>query len=444
MSNSVLALLKKIIPRPIFKMLQPFYHFLLAFFAAFFYLFPSRRLVVIGVTGTDGKSSVVSLLHEIFLKSGYSVASCSSLRFKINESERPNVLKMTMPGRFAVQRFLADARRAGARFAVIEVTSEGIKQFRHRFITFDCAVFTNLTPEHIESHGDFEKYRAAKAKLFEALGSDGIAVLNRDDPAWEFFAKRARAKINFYSTASLVVGGVEFSVSNVSCENEIYFRVSGIDFYSALFGQFNVSNILAAVATARSFGVSFENIAGALKHIKSIPGRLEVLQNEPFRVVVDYAHTPNALRKVYETLRKRSKLSARGGSAFGGQAPRFKLLCVLGAAGGGRDKWKRPELGKIASEFCSEVILTNEDPYDENPQKIIDDVAVGVPISYKLKAKSYIDRREAIREALRLAMPGDTVVITGKGAERFIMGPAGVKIPWDDRQAAKEELMGPK
>lgn len=429
--NSFFSVIKKIIPARAFKTLQPVYHFSLAFLAALFYFFPSRGLTVIGVTGTDGKSSVVSLLHEIFLKSGYSVASCSSLRFKINGSEKPNILKMTMPGRFAVQRFLAGARKAGARFAIIEVTSEGIKQFRHRFIRFDCAIFTNLAPEHIESHGGFENYREAKGKLFKALGSGGVAVLNRDDSSWEFFAKQTSAKINFYSTSSLVIGGREFVVTGVSYKNDIRFNLDGVGFSSPLFGAFNVSNLLAATSAANSFGVPFQKIADALKTVYGIPGRLEVAQKEPFCVVVDYAHTPNALRKVYETLRSAS-------SKF--QAPNSKLICVFGAAGGGRDRWKRPELGKIAAEFCGEIILTNEDPYDENPRVILEDIGRG--FSQATSLQKILDRREAIRAALKLARPGDTVVITGKGAERFIMGPAGTKIPWDDRRIVQDELNG--
>lgn len=419
--------IKKIIPQPIFRRLQGPYHFLLAALAALFYGFPSRNLVVIGVTGTDGKSSVVSLLHEIFLESGCSVASLSSLRLKINEDEETNMLKMTMPGRFAVQSFLSRARKDGARFVVLEVTSEGIKQFRHKFIRFSGAVITNVTPEHIESHGGFGNYLEAKAKLFEALGQDGVAILNRDDPRWRFFASRTRAKINFYQKEFLEIDGVVYKVGGLHWQKDINFSLGDAAFRSPLFGAFNVSNILAAAATARSFGVSFWKTADALKGIHSIPGRLEVLQEKPFRVLVDYAHTPNALRNVYETLCN---------AILNSQSSAPKLICVLGAAGGGRDKWKRPELGKIAGEFCGEIILTNEDPYDEPPHEIIEEVATGVGRS----VHKIFNRREAIREALRLAKPDDAVIITGKGAEQWIMGPKNTRVPWDDRRVVEQEL----
>ncbi|MFY9462528.1 MAG: UDP-N-acetylmuramoyl-L-alanyl-D-glutamate--2,6-diaminopimelate ligase [Candidatus Sungiibacteriota bacterium] len=411
--------------------LQPSYHWLLALSAATFYFFPSRELTVIGVTGTDGKSTVVSLLHEILRKSGHSVASISSLRFKINDGEEPNLRKMTMPGRFFVQRFLQRAQKSGAEFVILEVTSEGIKQFRHKFIKFDAAVLTNLTPEHIESHGSFENYRAAKAKLFRALGKNGVAILNRDDSSWEYFAVKSRAKTIFYSTKGITVGGRMHPVSALSTKDGIAFVIDGVRFRSELIGGFNVSNILAASSAAYAFGLTFEEIAQALEKIPPVPGRLEVIQEKPFRVVVDYAHTPNALRNVYQTLRNLQPTTYN-------LQPR--LICVLGAAGGGRDRWKRPELGKIAGEFCGEIILTNEDPYDEPPHEIIEQVAAGAG----RRVEKILDRREAIRKALHIARAGDIVIITGKGAEQWTMGPNNTKIPWDDRRVTKEELARPR
>ena len=432
----ILFTIKKFIPRRLFLLLQPSYHWLLAFSAATFYFFPSRKLKVIGVTGTDGKSTVVSLLHEIFRKSGHNVASISSLRFKINDAEEPNLRKMTMPGRFFVQRFLRRAKRGNAQFVILEVTSEGIKQFRHKFIKFDAAILTNLTPEHIESHGSFENYRAAKAKLFNALGKSGVAILNRDDSSWGYFVAQSRAKTILYSTKGITAAGRVHPVLELSTKGGITFVIDGVRFRSELIGGFNVSNILAATAAAYAFGFTLEEIASALEKIPPVPGRLEVIQEKPFRVVVDYAHTPNALRNVYQTLRNANSKPETLNS---------KLICVLGAAGGGRDKWKRPEMGKIAGEFCSEIILTNEDPYDENPRTILDEIERGLsqtlnPKPETLNPRKILDRREAIRKALHIAQEGDTVIITGKGAEQFIMGPENTKIPWDDRMVVCEEI----
>lgn len=392
-----LRFMKKFIPKSVFEFFQPAYHWFLAYAAAFVYGFPSKKLKVIGVTGTNGKSTVVTMLSAILEEARESTASISSLRFKIKNHEWKNTLKMTMPGRFKLQKFLRDAASSGCKYAIIEITSEGIKQFRHKGIDFFMAILTNITPEHIESHGSFEKYREAKAKLF--CGAK-IHILNGDDKEnIDYFSKIPAKKCVIYSKNDLPP-----------------------DFHLKLLGEFNKENAAAAFCAAKEFGIGEETIKFALEKIEFIPGRLEFVQKEPFSVVVDYAHTPDALRKVYWTLRSENPKS---------EILNPKLICVLGSAGGGRDKWKRPEMGKIAKEFCDEIILTNEDPYDENPEKILEDIGGN---------RKVLDRREAIREALKSAKPGDTVIITGKGAEPWMMGPGGQKISWDDREVAREEL----
>ncbi|MEK7560153.1 MAG: UDP-N-acetylmuramoyl-L-alanyl-D-glutamate--2,6-diaminopimelate ligase [Patescibacteria group bacterium] len=398
----LLRLAKKFIPKPVFNFFQPMYHWMLAYAAAVFYGLPSRKLKIIGITGTNGKSTVVAMLSAILEETGESVASLSSLRFRIKNKEWKNTIKMTMPGRFRLQKFLRDAVLAGCKYAVLEVTSEGIKQFRHKGINFFMAVLTNITPEHIESHGSFEKYREAKTKLF--YGSK-IHILNKDDANLEYFQKIPAQKKVLYSKNDLPKG------LNLK-----------------LIGEFNKENAASAWVSAKELGVSEEIIKSALEKIENVPGRLGYIQKEPFAVVVDYAHTPDALRKVYETLRRAQ-----------GKTQTSKLVCVLGAAGGGRDKWKRPEMGRIAAEHCNKIILTNEDPYDENPNQILLEIESGIS-NFQFPIFKILDRREAIREALKSASAGDTVIITGKGAEPWIMGPNGSKMPWDDREVAKEEL----
>ena len=387
---------RKIIPKPIFRASQPLYHFALAWLAAVFYWFPSRRLTVIGVTGTNGKSTVVELLYHIFNEAGFSPASISSVYFRMQEREWKNDLKMTMPGRFSIQRFLWEARKRKCRIVILEVTSEGIKQFRNKFIKFAAAVLTNVTPEHIESHGSFEKYRSAKAKLFK---NSPIHIINGDDANLEYFKKIPAKKRIFYY--------VKDFPQNITLK---------------LRGEFNKANAMAALTTAEAFEIKRDSIKRALEHIENIPGRLEFIQQTPFAVVVDYAHTPDALRKVYQVLNGR-------------------LLCVLGAAGGGRDKWKRPELGKIAAEFCDEIFLTNEDPYDENPATILSEIEAGIStISPAENVRIVLDRREAIKIAITNAKGDDTVIITGKGSEPWMMVAKGKKIPWDDREIVKQVL----
>ena len=407
---------------------QPAYHFVLAFLAALFYGFPSRRLFVIGVTGTKGKTTVVELLHEILRGANQGVASLSSLRFKLGEVEIKNEKKMTMPGRFFVQQFLHEARKKRYKYAVLEVTSEGIRQFRHRFIRFDLAVMTNLAAEHIESHGSFEKYLRAKLDLFYRLSKEGIAVINRDDPHCDRFAASTPAHLVWYGKEEIRVNANAIPVSRISAaEGGIRFSLNETLFNSDLQGEFNFYNILAALAVSEALHFDRAMVVRAIERVRMIPGRLEYVAQDPFRVVVDYAHTPDSLCSVYQTLHRENS----------------KLICVLGACGGGRDKWKRPEMGRIAAEYCDEIILTDEDPYDENPQEILNQIESGFLSSVKRKAQSVkkiLDRRGAIRQALELARPGDTVIITGKGAEPLMMGPNGLKIPWDDRGVVRTEL----
>lgn len=389
-------LVKKFIP----NFLLSWYHFGLAFLGVVIYQFPSKKLKIIGVTGTNGKTTVVNMATRILEVAGFKVAALSSIYFKIGEKEWPNKLKMTMPGRFKIQKFLRQAVSAGCQYAVLEVTSEGIEQYRHKFIDFDTAVFTNLSPEHIEAHGGFENYKKAKGKLFAATNKNHI--INIEDKNAEYF-------LSFPAEKKYTYGLDKGEVKN-----------SDIQFNLKLPGGFNVYNALAATCVGLSQGVSLDVCKKAVEEVEGIPGRMELVISEPFKVFVDYAFTPNALEKVYQTLKPEKR----------------KIIAVLGACGGGRDKWKRPELGKLAAKYCQEIIVTNEDPYDEDPMEIIEQVAKGT----NGKAKKILDRGEAIKEALKLARTGDTVVITGKGCESWICVKGGKKIPWDDRRVVREEL----
>jgi len=420
--SSAKELIKKFIP----QFLLTWYHFILAFLGAFFYWFPSRlrqgfggqvkKLKVIGVTGTNGKTTTVEMVSLILEEAGYKVALINSIRFKIGNQEWPNKLKMTMPGRFKIQSFLRKAVNSDCQYVVLEVSSEGIKQHRHRFIDFDVAVFTNLTPEHIEAHGGFENYKKAKGKLFQA--TKNIHVINIEDKNADYFLQFPAKKKYTYGLNSGEV------------------KNSDIQFNLKLPGGFNIYNALAATCVGLSQGVSLDICKRVVEKIEEIPGRMEEVISEPFKVIVDYAFTPNALEKVYQTLQEAKN-----------KEQRTKMICVLGACGGGRDKWKRPVLGEIAARYCDEIIITNEDPYDENPMEIVEQVYRGtekVSINqlnqHKSAVQKILDRREAIRKSLELAQSGDVVVITGKGCEPWICVAGGKKIPWDDRRVVREEF----
>lgn len=373
------------------------YHLLWALGGAVVYRFPSRKIFVIGITGTKGKTTTVQLLEFILKKSGRKVVSLSS----------DNVTNNTMPGRFFIQNFLRKAVDKGCRYALIEVTSEGVKLGRHKFIDWDMAVFLNLHPEHIESHGSFEKYREAKVSFFRYIKESQ----NYNLKSKKFFINKDDENANYFVEA---IGGGD---------NITFFGKS--DLPNNLIGEFNKYNIAVASVVAEELGVGKEEVKKAVAEFPGVPGRMEFIQKEPFAVVVDYAHTPESLREVYKTLREKSQ----------------KLICVLGSAGGGRDKWKRQEMGKIAGQYCDEIILTNEDSYDEDPEKIIDEIEQGaLSKSYEVKPRKILDRREAIEKAISLSRPGDVVIITGKGSEKFIHVANGQKIPWSDKQVALSNI----
>lgn len=442
MFRAIKRLLRKISP----AWLVDFYHFTQAAIAALLNGFPAKRLKVIGVTGTDGKTTTCHLIDTILSANNARVGRITTIDWKIGEQVFENNYKMTTPSPFLIQRLLRKMVEAGCEWAVVEVTSIGLSQHRLLGIPFYGAVFTNLTHDHLDYHGSMEAYRLAKEKLFR--GRPFLSVINADDPASTHFLKHPANRTLTYalkSQADLVA-------------KKLYQRSSGIDFvllYKGrqatinlpLLGEFNVYNSLAAAATALGLNYSLPAVVGGLRLAKPVPGRMEVVdEGQAFSVIIDYAHTPDALQKVYETLRP----SVRG-----------RLIAVLGATGE-RDKTKRPIMGAIAGRLADFVIVTNEDPYREDPEAIINQVAEGVARGrpkkgrYKLNRESdvmlkykdtgegvwwwrILDRREAIAKALEMARPQDTVVVTGKGAEK-VMAVADKLVPYSDR-AVLEELL---
>lgn len=407
---------RAIIPQKLFAAAQPIYHYLLALSGALVYRFPARKLFVVLVTGTKGKTSTAELVNTVLEGAGFTTALVGTLRFKLGDTSEPNRYKMTIPGRWFLQRFLRRAVRAGCTHAVIEMTSEGAKQFRHKFLSPDAVIFTNIAPEHIESHGSFEKYLAAKLEIAHTLSSSRkprrIIVANADDVHGEKFLATPNAEPHPFSLKDAADLRLE--------PNESTFLFHGTKMHLHLPGDFNVRNTLAALTLGNTLSIPAENMAQAIAKILCIRGRMEeVGGGQPFRVIVDYAHTPDSLRAAY---------GAHGG---------VRKICVLGSTGGGRDHWKRKEMGSIADEFCAEIILTDEDPYDEDPEKIVREVQSGIT---HVPCVIIMDRRDAIRAALKRAQTGTAVYITGKGTDPFICGRNGLKTPWDDATVARKEL----
>ena len=420
---TIKELARKFVP----KFMLRAYHFGWALLGAVIFNFPGmgKKMEIIGVTGTSGKSTTVDFITRILDENGDKVASISSIRFKIGEKEWENKYKMTMPGRFVIQKFLKQAKNAECKFIVLEVTSEGIRQFRHKFIDFDCAVFTNLSPEHVESHGSFENYRNEKLKLFRA--TKNIHIINTDDKNAKYFLDTSASGIYLFGLKPVEQShGIvkRMLAENVIAEKDgVSFKLQTINYKLQTFGEFNVYNALAAISVARAYGIADEISKKALEKAKAISGRMEVVAANPVKVVVDYAHTPDQLEAVYKTFKDE------------------KMICVLGSCGGGRDKWKRPILGEIAKKYCKEIIITNEDPYDENPLSIMEEIESALSNDgANPKHQIILDRREAIETAIKLAKPGEVVIITGKGSEPWMCLKNNRKIPWDDRKIARDAL----
>ncbi len=412
------------------------YHFMWAWTGAAMYRHPSKNLFVIGVTGTKGKTTTLELINAILEAAGKRTALLSSLRVKVADRTAKNRTGNSMPGRAYIQNFLRSAARSKCEYALIEVTSQGVVAHRHRFIKWHMAVLTNLHPEHIESHGSYENYRNAKLSFLEYVFSGGGDVfLNRDASEYPFFFEA-------------LTKGVP-AREPVKCSKEDAFlkdclprieeaRAKGNAASGGfLLSDFNQENIAIAAAIARRLGIDDATIEEAILNFKGVPGRMEFVRANGYTGVVDYAHTPESLEAAYRAV----KPAPTDGH------PNPKLIAILGAAGGGRDKWKRAAMGAVAAKWCDEIILTDEDPYEEDPESIVDEIEKGIRSADPAKAARVMrvmDRAEAVRKAFELARSGDVVIGTGKGSEEWIHVANNRRVPWSERaafEAAMEEKM---
>lgn len=415
-----------------------FYHFLSAQIAAFYYNWPSRKMIVIGVTGTKGKTSTANFIWSCLTAGGYKTGIITSANIRIGSKESVNQYHMTMPGPFIIQEALSKMQKAGCKVCVVETTSEGTKQSRHIGIAYDIAVFTNLTPEHLPSHGgNFENYKKAKGVMFESLWPyvknidgqkiDKVSIVNRDSEYADYFLDfKADRKITFS-----ISGKADFSARDVrESEKGVSFMMGKEKFILSVLGKFNVYNALPAIAVSRLLSISDDSIRKGLASLAVIPGRMERIEaGQDFTVIVDYAHEKQSMTNLLEAANK-----IKGDGA--------KVIVLLGAEGGGRDKTKRPAMGEVAAKLADYVVVANVDPYDDNPAEIIEDIAAAAERAGKQRDKNLFaieDRLTAIAKALSLAGKNDVVLITGKGAEQsMIIGDK--KIAWDDRKIVNEEL----
>ena len=394
----------------------------LADLSAAYYGHPSRALPVIGVTGTDGKTSTTHLLAAILEAHGLKTGWLTTVNTRIGDEVRPNAADHTTPEAPIVQRTLAEMRQAGLDVAIVETSSHALELERIRATHFKVAIFTNLSPEHINFHGSFEAYRAAKRKLFERLPPDGLAVLNADEPNSDVMRAATRARVITYgleSHADFTAADIRLSATGTS----FTLLPASVRISTRLVGRFNVANWLAAYAAATYFGATPGDLLCAAKHQAPVPGRMNLVhRGQPFAVVVDFAHTPQALEKALDTVR--SLISGR-------------LLLAFGLAGG-RDYANRPVMGALAAARSDFFVITMDDPGYEDADAIADQIASGA----RSVASNFVvelDRRKAIRLLLERARPGDAVLLAGKGHEqRMVIGDE--RRAWNDARAAAEVL----
>ena len=408
------------------------YHRLCAGIAARLYGFPASKMLIVGVTGTKGKTSTSNYIWSVLHAGGYAAGLMTTANFRIKDREEINTLHMSMPNAFIIQKKLSQMRRSGVRIVVIEMTSEGMRQYRHAHIPVDIAVFTNLTPEHIASHGSFEAYKEAKGALFKALNHSKKNIFgmisvpptilaNADNEHSEYY-------LSFPADKKIMFGLKKGDIRAEEIQTRAggtFFSVSEDKYQLSIPGAFNVYNALPAILVGRIFSISQEKIALGLRELSVIPGRMEIIdEGQPFTVIVDFAHEAASMGALVAAARSFKK-------------PNGRILLLSGAAGGGRER--RP-MTAVAAKSADILVLTNEDSYQDDPASLI---AALIPVAEAEGKKcdhdlfAIPDRREAIARVLSLAGPDDIVLISGKGSEQVLVTQSG-SIPWDERSIVRE------
>ncbi|MBP7060530.1 MAG: UDP-N-acetylmuramoyl-L-alanyl-D-glutamate--2,6-diaminopimelate ligase [Candidatus Moranbacteria bacterium] len=412
--------MRRLLSRLVPQSLKNIYHLVQAVMATVWYGFPARKLRVVGVTGTNGKTTTSQFIAKILLAAGKKTALASTINFQMGERTWVNESKFTTLSPWKLQRFLRDAVREDCEYAVIETSSHALDQNRVWGIPYEIAVMTNVTREHLDYHGTMERYREAKRRLFRRAK---YVVVNLDmETPQEFFSPQGTTVT--YSTknpqADLLARDVTLDFKGTD------FVVAGVRVHLRVPGLFNIENALTALGVARLLDIDLALAGKSLSDIAGVSGRMELVPNHMNAdILIDYAVTPDAFEKLYASILPL-------------KIPGSKIIHVFGACGE-RDRGKRPQMGEIASSYADIIILTNEDPFHENGEQILDDIEQGVT---KKRDKTYFriyDRREAIHKALSMAEIGDIVLITGKGAE-VTMAFGDERIPWSERQVIEEEL----
>jgi UDP-N-acetylmuramoyl-L-alanyl-D-glutamate--2,6-diaminopimelate ligase len=388
--------------------------------AANYYEHPSRQLRLVAITGTNGKTTCATLLHELFMELGYKAGLLSTVENRIGAAVLP--ASHTTPDALSLQALVHDMAEAGCGYVFMEASSHALAQERMAGLELAGGVFTNISHDHLDYHGSFQNYIYAKKRLFDVLPATAFALVNRDDKRASVMVQNTQARVRDFALKS----PASYKAKIISNELEgLHLELDGTELMVHLIGSFNAYNLLAAYAVALELGMDKAEVLRALSALKPVRGRFETIRVNDRLGIVDYAHTPDAVEKVLQTIDQ-----LRGGRA--------QLITVLGC-GGDRDQTKRPLMAQAACAYSTTVILTSDNPRSEDPEKILDDMEAGVPAGASGKVLRISSRRDAIRAAVRMASPGSVVLVAGKGHETY-QEIKGVRYPFDDRSELNQAL----
>ena len=395
-------------------------HLALSQMAANYYDNPSKKLKLIGITGTNGKTTVASLSYRLMQASGYKAGLLSTVEILIDGKSYPAT--HTTPDPLMINYYLNEMVKQGVDYVFMEVSSHGIDQKRTQALDFDIAVFTNLTHDHLDYHHTFIAYRDVKKQLFDGLKPSAYALVNIDDRNGMFMLQNTQAEKKTYALKNPADYKVKILEQNFT---GMLLLINNMEVWVRLVGKFNAYNLLAVYGIAELLGLEPFDILKVLSEMHSVSGRFELILSPEGKVaIVDYAHTPDALENVLKTI---NDIRPNNG----------ELLITVVGAGGNRDKTKRPEMAKVAVELSNRIIFTSDNPRDENPESILEDMEAGVPGEHYKKTLKITDRRQAIKAAAQMANEGDIILIAGKGHEDYQII-QGVKHHFDDREEIKK------
>ena len=440
---SIKSNIKKIIPKKLLNLRHLWY----AWYGAYKYAFPSEDLLVIGITGTSGKSSTTYFLRQMLEANGFKVGSLSTIDFYVGGENKLNDQKMTMLGKYKIQKYLREMVDKKCDIAIVETTSEGAVQYRHRFINYDMMLLTNLYPEHIDSHGSFENYKGAKLGIFEYVARCKRKILQdkRLQPLHDDCCDKIQKTAIVNATSEYAQEFLQYpferkctfgdNIQNIfSDKSGLHFEINNKKFDAPLYGEHNIFNIAAALVVLHQLDIPLDHAQSSVAKLKGPEGRLEFISETEkfgFQAIVDYAFEPVAIDKLYGVV---EKLQPK------------RVIHVFGSTGGGRDLSRRFSVGEYVGNHADICIITDEDPYDDEPMQIINDVAGAVAKTGKTEGENLfkiLNRTEAIEKAVQIAQAGDLILVTGKGSEQGMIV-KGKMIPWDDRVTLRAALKNRK